>query len=262
MSEGAVTLAGFSVVPFDTPTATIRERLATFPQFTQYTKQVDAALVIMDKCRRWLTDDTAPTLCSAAFRQNDAIYQIVAFYSPDRLADQVRQAAALDSASDIQAIAAFALACTLRALCALGDCLTGTAVDEIAALELFRLHLEAIVECIPGAGAWLDSDECAACAELGDLAADAAKQADFKADGIWSGMVRRGQDGTAARDLAICKKALELIRSGTRFHNLSSKLRDWQQRENGEALSKPAMDAVLQRWGLTLSTQPVNPKKK
>ena len=255
-------LNGLSVVPLDSFTATIRGRLATFSRFKQYTKQVDAALEIMSQCRPWLSDNDAPALCGAAFGQNDSIYQAVAFSSPTMLADHVRQAARLDSASDMQAIAAFALACALQALHALADCLQDMAADEISALGLYRAHLEAITECIPGAGAWLDKDECAACFELGDLAAEAAKQAGFKADGIWSGIERRRHDGTAARDLEICNKALELIRAGTRFHNLNSKLRTWQHRKHGAALSKPAMDAVLKRWGLSLSTTPVNHKKK
>jgi hypothetical protein len=253
-------LCGLSAAPLDTPTATIRERLADLPQFTQYTKQLDSALEILDKCRRWLTDDTAPTLCCAATGQNDSIYQVVAFASPTMLAEEVRQAAGLDSATDIQAIVSFAWSCSVLAIQALYD---STAVVEIAALELYRTHLEAIAECVTGAGVWLSPDECEACNELGDLAAEAAKQADFKADGIWSGIVRHGQDGTAARDRAIRLKALGLLASGAQIHNLNSKLRAWQERETGETLTKKAMGDALQRLLPTwLTAFRVNSKKK
>ena len=260
-------LRGLSAAPLDTPTETIRARLAVLPQFTAYTQQLDAALAILDKCRRWLTDDTAPILCSAAFRQNDAIYQMVAFSSPARLADEVRQAADLDCATDMQAIAAFALACTLRALDAFNGCQTD---DEIAELELYRAYLSAIAECVTSAGVSLSEDECEACNELGDLADEASGRASFKADGYWGELYRREETGADLRDGDIHKKALELIDAGTKRHNLSYKLRAWQQREignasselekqailmrlglpKGKALSKPAMNTILKRLGL------------
>lgn len=61
---------------------------------------------------------------------------------------------------------------------------------------------------------------------------------------------RRQLDGTDARDEAIRLKALELIRTGTKLHNLSSKLRGWLLRGTGKSLSKPAMNAILKRYGL------------
>lgn len=270
-------LCGLSAAPLDTPTATIRARLADLPQFTRYTKQVDSALEILDKCRGWLTDDTAPALCRAALGRNDSIYQSVVFTSPAMLADEVRQAAALDSATDIQAIVAFAWSCAVLAIQAFDD---STTADEIAALELYRAHLEAIAECVTSAGVRLSPDECEACNELGDLAAGASKRANFKADGYWGELSRCEQAGATLRDQAINEKARELIRAGTHFRNLSTKLRKWQQREienatsepekhaalkrlglsTGKALSKPTMDAALKRLGL--STGPVNSQKK
>lgn len=242
-----VFLEGLSVVPFDTPTATIRARLTALPQFARYTRQTDAALEILDKCRNWLTDNSAATLCSAAFGRNDSVYQAVAFASPAMLADEVRQAADLDSATDMQAIAAFAWACALHAL----DALNGsTAADEIEALELCRAHLEAIAECVTSAGVWLAPDECEACNVLGDLATEASKLTYFKTEGYRGELIRRQEDGRDQRDQAIRKKALELIRAGTGLQNLSSKLQDWQLRETGEALSKPSMNAILKRLGL------------
>jgi hypothetical protein len=268
-------LESLSIVPFDTPTATLRARLAALPQLDRYTKQVDAALDIMERCRHWLIDDGSATLCSAAFGRNDSIYQTVAFASPAMLADEVRQAAGLDSATDMQAIAAFAWACALHAL----DALNGsTAADEIEALELCRAHFEAIAECVTSAGVWLAPDECEACNVLGDLATEALKLVYFKIVGYRGELKRREQDSTALRDRAIAGKALELIRAGTSFQNLSDKLRKWQQREidkavsapekqailkrlglsTGKALSKPTMDATLKRLGLSVNSRKIH----
>lgn len=263
----------------DTPTVTIRARLAALPQLARYTKQTDAALDILDRCRHWLTDGAAPTLCSAAFGRNDSIYQTVAFASPAMLADEVRQAADLDSATDMQAIAAFAWACALHALAALNG---STTADEIEALELYRVRLEAIAECVTSAGVWLAPDECEACNVLGDLATEASKLAYFKIVGYRGEQARRKQDSTAPRDWAIAEKALELIRAGTSFQNLSDKLRNWQQREidkavsapekqailkrlglsTGKALSKPTMDATLKRLGLSVNSRKNSLAKK
>jgi hypothetical protein len=243
-----VFLEGLSIVPFDTPTATLRARLAALPQLDRYTTQVEAALNIMERCRHWLIDDGSATLCSAAFGRNDSIYQTVAFASPAMLADEVRQAAFLDSATDIQAITAFAWACALHALAALNG---STTADEIEALELYRVHLEAIAECVTSAGVWLAPDECEACNELGEMATEASKLAYFKVQGYSGELARRKQDSTAPRDRAIAEKALELIRSGTSFQNLSDKLRKWQQREIDKAVSAPEKQAILKRLGLS-----------
>lgn len=257
------TVAGVSVATLDAPTASILLRLTELPQYNRYADQVGAVLALLDRCRARLPNEVAPELCHAAYNQNDAIYQSVSFASPAILADEVRRAAQLDTATDMQAIAAFVLGCCVHALHAIGDCLQGNEPDEIAALDLFRTYLDSISECVQRAGAELSADEYEACNEMERLAYDASKQAGFKADGIWGGLERRGPNGTAARDLEICQKALELFRAGTRFHNLSSKLRAWQQREHGKALSKPAMDAILKRWGLSLSaTAAVNQRKK
>lgn len=255
-------IGGMPVVPVGTPISEIRARLAGLPGFERYAGQVDAILALLDKCREWLPDDTGPELCLGAIAHTDSIYQAAASYSPSLLADEVRLASGCDVVTDIQAITAFAMACSLHALCELGKCLQGMVPDEIAALDLYRTHLNGIVECVPSAGAWLPPDECEACAELGELAGEASKQADHKAWGCWGEIERHRQSGEAQRDQAIRMKALELIRAGTRFHNLNSKLRAWQERETGKALSKPAMGAILQRLGLSISPAPVNQRKK
>lgn len=208
---------------------------------------VERALEILSRCRYWLADDTASTLCTAAISQNDSIYQAVTFSSPARLADNVRLAAGLDSATDIQAIVAFTWSCATLAIQALHNT---TRADEIEALELCRTYLEAIDECVTSAGVWLSPDECEACNELGDLAADASKLAYFQAEGYRGESIRCQDDGRDQRYHAIRQKALELIRAGTGLQNLSSKLRAWQLRETGEALSKPAMNAILKKFNM------------
>lgn len=208
---------------------------------------VASALEILRMCRHWLTDGTASALCGAAINQNDSIYQAVAFSSPDRLADTVRWASGLDYVTDIEAIVAFAWSSATLAIQALH---TTTMADEIDALELYRTYLESIAECVTSAGVWLSADECEACNKLGDLAADASRLAYFKAQGYRGELIRRQESGQDQRDQAIRKKALELIRSGTRLHDLSGKLRAWQLRETGVALSKPAMNAILKKINL------------
>lgn len=255
-------LGGFPTTPLGTPTAEIRARLAGLPQCNRYADQVDASLALLDRCRAWLTDDVALALCHAAYSQNDSIYQHVSFASPATLADEVRRAARRDTATDMQAITAFALGCCFHALHAIGDCLQGNAPDEIAALDLFRTYFDAIAECVTSAGVWLAPDECEACNELGDMAGAASKLADFKAWGHWGESERQKQSGESLRDQELRKKALELIRAGTRFHNLNSKLRVWQEREYGYALTKPAMGVILQRLGLSLAPGRVNRSKR
>lgn len=184
----------------------------------------------------------------------------MSFYGYRHLADQFRYCTGLDGATDIQALAAFVLVTSIRAIESLGDCLTGDEKHVIPALESYQAYLDCIEECAPGAGAWLEPSECEACCKWGELATAASKQAGFKIDGILSGITRRKT--TASRDLAIRKKALELVKAGTRFHNLNSKLRTWLLRETGESLSKVQMGALLEGFGLSLSTKSVNQRKK
>lgn len=208
---------------------------------------VERALEILSRCRYWLADDTASTLCAAAISQNDSIYQAVTFSSPARVADTVRQASGLDSATDIQVIAAFAWSCATLAIQALH---TTTMAGEIEALELCRTYLEAIAECVTSAGVWLSPDECEACNELGDLAAEASKLAYFKAEGYRGELIRRQESGQDQRDQAIRKKALELIQEGKGLCELSGILRAWQLHKTGVALSKPAMNAILKKFNM------------
>jgi hypothetical protein len=219
---------------------------------------VDAALELLDKCRRWLPEDTGTPLCLAAYEHADSIYQKATSYTPSVLAGEVRLVSGCESSTDIQAISAFVMAGSLQALYVLGAGLQGTAADEIGVLDLYRTYLEGVAECVPGAGAWLLPDESEACVELGDLAAEASRRAGFKAYGYWGELERRRQSGEDQRNQAILEKALEFIRAGTRSYNLNSKLRAWQERETGEAMTKPAMGAILKRLGPSLSHSPVN----
>lgn len=229
------------------PTPEIRGRLSALPAFGRFAAQVDASLAIMDRCRTWLRNEEGAALCHAAYLKNDSIYQNVSYAGSTMLADEVRWAANLFDAASMAAIAAFAFASSLRALKALDESMRGVQPDELEALDLFRTYTGTIVECVDGAGVRLTADECDACNELGDMAEEAVRHAAFKADGVWSGIVRRGADGTKERDRAIEIKALELIMDGTKSHNLNSKLRAWQRRETGSALTKPAMGALLRR---------------
>ena len=247
MTDSALIMAGFPAVLLGTPAAEIRRRLADLPAFDRFAAQADAALAIMDRCRPWLRGEDGAALCHAAYGKNDSIYQHVSHYGSAMLADEVRWAADQFDAASMVAIAAFAFASSLRALVALDESMRGVQPDELEALDLFRTYTGTIVECVDGAGVRLTADECDACNELGEMAEEAVRHAAFKADGVRSGIVRRGGDGTKERDRAIEVKALELIMNGTKPHNLVSKLRAWQRRETGSALTKPAMGALLRR---------------
>jgi len=252
--ESGMLLDSQSINPIGTPIEVIRGRLEVLPRFPRYADQVDAALALLGSIRPWLSGETGPTLASAAYDHNDAIFQLVDGYSVRFLPNSLRQFSKVPSASDVETIMAFALGCSLRALGALASVLGGDQEDELSSLEMFSLHLETIAEYLPAAAVSLDvpDDGLLACDELGERARDGAKRATAKADGIRGGFARRGLDGTGPRDAAIRAKALELIRAGTRLHNLNSKLRAWQNRETGQALSKPAMGAILCRLGLVL----------
>lgn len=260
MQDDALYIGGLSVHPTHTESSTIREHLKGLSIFSGYASEIDAALNIMELCRHWLPEEIGAQLSNAALQHDDAIYQEVSYYGAGHLADQCRSFTGVETATDVQAIAAFALANSIRALCGLADHLQSAEGQEIPALEYYQMHLECIDECVPGASAWLDPDENEACCKIGDLASAAAKHADSKIDGILSGITRRKE--LARRDWDIAKKALELFRAGTAFHNLNSKLRAWQIRETGESLSKVQMGEVLKRKGLSLSTNPVNQQKK
>ncbi|MGU0835140.1 hypothetical protein ACSEN6_22570 [Pseudomonas aeruginosa] len=258
MDSQKLVLDGYPISPTGTPIAAIRERLATLPLFSRYADQVDAVLGILDSGRPWLPRDTGPVLCGAAFAHNDEIVQFVEGYSPRVLVWKVQEVSGLSDADDFHAIVAFALGSSLGAVAAIAECLRGEQGQELAALGLYRTYLDSIAEWLPEAAANLDAAEWELCEQLAEMAATASRQAEAKANGVRGGITRRGAEGIGPRDQAIMQKALELIRAGTRFHNLNSKLRAWQQRETGEALSKPAMGAVLQRLGLSLSDGPVN----
>jgi hypothetical protein len=235
------------------PRSAVMERLASYPNFARHAVQVEALLSIMDQCRPWLTRAHAGQLTEAAYRHNDAIAQQLAFYSFNVVPDQVRAFAAPCEADDMEAIAAFVLACAAHALVAISPILQSERADAVAHLEQYRGHLETIwpvLECTTSARLSLDAEEINACHQIAELAGVASGRAWFKLEGYWGELGRRVDAGSDARDAAIRHKALELILAGTRLHNLSRKLRAWQKRETGQALSKPAMNAILQKFNL------------
>ncbi|WP_273926958.1 hypothetical protein [Pseudomonas rubra] len=250
MQEDALNIGGLAIHPTHTKSSSIREYLKGLSIFDGYAFEIDAALNIMEHCRHWLPEEIGAQLSNAALQHNDAIYQVVSYYGAEHLAARFRSDTGVETATDVQAIAAFALANAIRALCGLADHLQGADGQEIPALEYYQMHLECIDECVPGASAWLDPDENEACCKIGDLASAASKQVDNKIDGILSGITRRKE--LANRDLAITKKALDLYFAGTPFRNLNSKLRAWQHRETGKSLSKVQMGEILKRAGLSL----------
>ncbi|EIK53226.1 hypothetical protein YO5_09155 [Stutzerimonas stutzeri TS44] len=225
----------------------IRARMAGHSDFERCERLVDAALAIMARCLPWLTDEGASDLCCAAYLKTDSISQNVAYASPARLADEVMTAAGMFDAADMPAIAAFAFACAAHALRALEDWLQGDAGDELDGVSLFRAYMAEIDGCVSSAAIGLSPDEDDECNALGTAAAYASNLAADKANGLLSAIARRGSDGTEERDRLIAIKACELLISGTKLHNLIGKLRQWQARETGEALTKPAMKAVLLR---------------
>lgn len=235
------------------PRSAVLERLASFSNFASHAPQAEALLSIMDQCRPWLTRACAGQLTEAAYRHNDAIAQQLEFYSFNVVPDQVRAFAGLGEAGDMEAIAAFVLACAAHALGAISPLLQSKQADAVAHLEQYRDHLETIFpvwECATSTHLPLEADEIDACHQIAELADDASGLAWFKREGYWGELERRRFDGSDARDAAIRQKALELILAGTRLHNLSSKLRAWQQRETGQALSKPAMNAILKKFNM------------
>lgn len=253
--ESGMLLDSQPINPIGTPIEVIRARLESLPRFLRYADQVDAVLALLGSIRPWLSGEAGPTLASAAYDHNDAIFQLVDGYSVRFLPNSLRQFSKVPSATDMETIMAFALGCALRGLGALAAVLGGDKEDELSSLEIFSLQLETIAECLPAAAVALDvpADALQACDELGESARDGARRATAKADGIRGGFARLGLDGVGPRDDAIREKALEMFRAGTRLHNLNSKLRAWQMRETGQALSKPAMGDVLRRIGLSLN---------
>lgn len=243
MQDDTFIIADVAIHPTQTDSSSIRESLKDISTFYGYAPEIDSILNIMELCRLWLPVETGTQLCMAALQHNDAIYQVATHYSPARLPAQVRSYANLDTATDVQAIAAFTLASAMLALSGLGEHLQSAEGQEIPALEYYRMHLECISECAPGASAWLAPDENEACCEMGERAYTASKLAENKINGILSGITRRKE--LASRNRAIIRKALELYRSGTPSHNLNSKLRAWQLRETGKALSKVQMGEIL-----------------
>jgi len=198
-------------------------------------------------------------LSNAALQYNDAIYQVISHYGARQLVAQFRSYTGLETAADVQVIAAFALANAVHALCGLADHLN-TQGQEIPALEYYQMHLDCIEVYIPSASAWLDPDENAACCKIGDLAHAASRYADTKIDGVLSGIARRKE--IASRDRAIELKALELVHTGTARHNLNSKLRAWQERETGASLTKVQMGEILKRIPWLGYNPPISVTKK
>jgi hypothetical protein len=203
---------------------------------------------------------------TAAYRHNDAIAQQVEFYSCRVLPGQVRAFADGCEAGDMEAIAAFVLACAAHALGAIAPLMQAEQVDAVAHLEQYRVYLETIwpvCECSALEGLSLEWDEVDACLRISDLAGDASSRAWFRVTGHLGEFKRRKADQADARDAHIINKAFDLLKSGTTHRrNLNSKLRDWQRRKTGKALSKPAMDAVLKAFDHELLTYTGNLQKK
>lgn len=245
MQPDSWSIEGLTIHPTRTESSTIREHLKRLPIYSGYASEVDAVLNIMERCRHWLPEEIGAELSNAALQHNDAIYQVISHYGASQLVAQLRSFTDLETATDMQLVAAFALASAVHALCGLAEHLS-TPGQEIPALEYYQMHLYCIENYVPGASAWLDPDENAACYQIGDLANAAARYADTKIDGLLSGIARR-REGLESRDQAIEAKALELINAGTAMYNLNSKLRAWQERETGTSLSKVQMGAILKR---------------
>ncbi|GLO15425.1 hypothetical protein PPUJ20028_40100 [Pseudomonas putida] len=245
MQPDSLSIDGLAIHPTRTESSTIREHLKRLPIFSGYASEVDAVLNIMERCRHWLPEEIGAELSNAALQYNDAIYQVISHYGARQLVAQFRNYTGLETATDVQVIAAFALANAIHALCGLAEHLIIQG-QEIPALEYYQMHLCCIEDYVPGASAWLEPDENAACCEIGELANAASRHADTKIDGVLSGIARR-REGLESRDQSIEAKALELINAGTAMHNLNSKLRAWQERETGASLSKVQMGAILKR---------------
>lgn len=245
-------LTGCYLVPDGSPVDRIRERLSCFPYLDDYTGQVEGVLTIMGECRPWLTGPAAYRLTAEACGKNDAIAQQVDFYGVDVLPNQLRAFAGV-TAGDIEAIAAYVMACAALALQALFPVLQSKQSDAVAHLEQHLLYLEEIrhlSDCAASTRLTLGADSVESCHRFSELADDASRAAARRVDGLWAERKRRRLDGADARDEAIRVKAFELIRTGTRLHNLSTELRDWQLEQTGQALSKPAMNAILKRFNL------------
>lgn len=260
MQSASLSIDGLAFHPTLTEPSTIRQHLKRHPILKGYGSEVDAVLRIMEHCRRWLPEGLGEELCNAALLHNDAIYQVVSYYGANHLVTQFVSHTGLEKGTDVQMIAAYALANAVHALCGLVETLSHQA-REIPALELYQTHLDSIVASVPSASVWLDPDEHDACCKIGELAASASRHAGTRIAGSLSGASRR-QEGLDSRDRDIVAKALELFSAGTARHNLNSKLRAWQERETGKSLSKVQMGQILKGLRCLPSTRPSSPKKK
>lgn len=245
-------IAGHYLCPVEKPADGVLDSLSAYPCLDDYGQRIDSVLSIMDVCQPWLRGPAARRLADAAYYGNDAIDQQVEFYGIRVLPDQVRMSADEYQASDMEAISAFVLACAARALQALIPLLNGERgrADDWEWHRVFLESIYPVCECGGSVHLSLDANEVDACHQISELADDASRLAAFTVDGHRGAEERRQLDGTEARDLAIRTKALELICTGTKLHNLSSKLLEWQRRETGQALSKPQMNAILKRYNL------------
>ncbi len=258
-------LVGSYLEPVESPAEDVRVRLASYQRYGSCAARIGSVLSIVEACRPWLSDVCTRHLAEAAYNRNDAIDQMAEGYGGRVLPDEVRRAAGDEQAADMVAISAFVLACAAHALQALMPILAGErgAADDWERHRIFLESVGAVRDCaVHGCTAMnsaaLSESEIDACFHIADLADAAALTAARSANGYWGAdgyhrlggvMIegRRQLDGTDARDEAIRLKALELIDGGTKLHNLSSKLRKWQLLEAGQALSKPAMNAILKR---------------
>jgi hypothetical protein len=261
-------LVGSYLEPVENPVEGVRARLADYRRFDDCEARISSILSIVEACRPWLDGAHARRLAEAAYTRNDAIDQMAEGYGGRVLPGEVRRAAGYEQAGDMEAISAYVLACAAHALQALLPILAGErgGADDWEWHKVFLDSVGAVRDCaVHGYTApnpsGLSAGEIDACFEIADLADAAALIATRSASGYRGiegyqpvgGLLvegRRQLDGTDARDEAIRLKALELIRTGTKLHNLSSKLRGWLLRGTGKSLSKPAMNAILKRYGL------------
>ncbi len=153
MQPDSLSIDGLAIHPTRTESSTIREHLKRLPIFNGYASEVDAVLNIMERCRHWLPEEIGAELSNAALQYNDAIYQMISHYGARQLVAQFRSYTGLETAEDVQVIAAFALANAVHALCGLAEHLIAQG-QEIPALEYYQMHLCCIEDYVPGASAW------------------------------------------------------------------------------------------------------------
>lgn len=255
-------------------TAGLIRYLSGLPLYEFCNEQIaDACQLISQCCVHIQTDDSngdLSSMCIQTTMHEEAIFQYASTDNRARLAHWVRQYSKCHSASDLEAHAAYIMACAVKALEALASWMHCTdqeawshlaepptdwpwdlycqvverQVDpneRIQALEQYILFLEPIT-----------SLPCLINDELTPIANRAIKNAIRTKGGIISGMERNQE--ISARDMAIIRQGRHYLASGMPQRNVVTAVHAWLERE----VAKPPKQRA--EW-ISLETEKVLTRK-